>query len=97
MIITDFLTMLGQEPAKLEAFQQNPLQFMQDAGLTADDRLALGFRGDTKQFTQYEDGMFYTDFNGGSVICQLFTKSPILSNKLPNLQVGWKISENGEL
>ncbi|MEM7112729.1 MAG: hypothetical protein AAF614_09860 [Chloroflexota bacterium] len=97
MTITDFLTMLGQEPAKLDAFRQNPIQLMTEEGLTAVDQLNLGFTEEKIKFSDYEDGNFYVDFNEGGFIGQMVTKTPLISTELPNLQVGWKITENGQL
>lgn len=97
MTITDLLTELGRDPQKLEVFREDPLRLIKDKGLKAEDWLTLGFSKEAEKFSAYEDGMFYADFNDGAIIYQLVTKAPIQSETLPNLQVGWKISENGQL
>ncbi|MEM7112728.1 MAG: hypothetical protein AAF614_09855 [Chloroflexota bacterium] len=97
MKIADFLVELGKNPSKLEAFQESPLQFMIEEGLSTNDQHKLGFDKQFAKFSGYEDGNFYIDFNEGGLVGQMVTKTPLVSTELPNLQVGWKISENGQL
>ncbi|MEM7112727.1 MAG: hypothetical protein AAF614_09850 [Chloroflexota bacterium] len=97
MKVADFLVKLGKNPDKLEAFQHNPLQLMIEEGLSTKEQSELGFDEQFAKFSNYEDGSFYVDFNEGHIVAQMLTKTPILSEVLPNLQVGWKITEDGQL